>query len=715
MIIDRGAASEQRDVLLRHLSCLSAATTKRALAATSVGMIVMLVAAPAAAQTVWTGATSTDWTDASNWTNGVPDSSDGTTIASPTALGDSGAVSGATNGVILNGSGSLTVKNGSTLSSSTAAIGAANGSLAAVAVTGSGSHWTTSGQLTVGGTGSGTLNIWSGGTVTALSGVRLGFNAAGTGSVNVNGGSVLETTGLTKGAGGALFTFDNATLRALANTATFTGTLAVNELTIAAGGLTVDTNGFAISAVGFGGAGDLSVMNSGANPGTLTLTGAGTYAGDTRIGINSTLVLTGDHIGTGRLLEIQTALGDDNSVTGRLVVNGNTSGTTDVKVTNIGGVGGVTTTGIRIIEVGGTSAGTFNLSGDIVHNGEQAVIGGAYLYGLYQDVDDGDWHLRNIIDDGPVFQPAAPVIEAYVGAALQAFNTTESLLQRIGNRTMSDGNGLWGRIEAGRVSIAPDSSTGAGYDVTTWQLQAGFDGVLSQSDAGTLVAGVNAQFGIISADISSASGRGSVASNGYGLGATLTWYGDEGFYLDGQGKLTWFDSTLDSETLGTTIVSGNAGFGYALSLEAGQEVALGDNWSVTPQAQLAYSAVDFNEFVSYGSTVALQSGDSLLGRLGLLVDHESEWQDAAGETGSTRLYGIANLTYEFLQGTSTSVGGDTLSSKVDPLWGSIGLGGSVNWAGDALSLYGEVNLGSSLNHLGDSYSLGVTAGIRGKL
>lgn len=678
---------------------------------------IAFLAEPAAAQT-WNGTVNADWTNGANWSGGAPPGGAiGVVITSsnPVILGFSGPASSVTNGILLNGtSSSLTITNGSTLDTAgVAGVGSGTGHTGTVTVTGAGSRWTVGGVLNVGASGTGTLNILDGALVRALGGLRL--SGSSTGTLNVSGGGILETTGLTRGASSAPVTFDNATLRALASNPSFTSGFTVDDFTIGAGGLTVDTNGFAISAIGFGGVGDLSVMNTGANPGTLTLTGASTYAGDTRIGTNSTLVLAGDHIGTGKLLEIQTALGDDNSLTGRLVVNGNTSGSTNLKVTNVGGIGGVTATGIRIIHVDGTSGGTFDLLGDIVHNGEQAVIGGAYLYGLYQDVGDGDWYLRNIVDDGPVFQPGAPVIEAYVGAALQAFNTTESLAQRIGNRTLSDGNGLWGRIEAGRVSIAPDSTTGAGYDVTTWQLQTGFDGVLSQSGAGTLVAGVNAQLGIISADISSASGRGSVTSNGYGLGATLTWYGNEGFYLDAQGKLTWFDSTLNSETLGTTIVSGNAGNGYALSLEAGQEVALGDNWSVTPQAQLAYSAVDFDEFVSYGSTVALQSGDSLLGRLGLSVDHETEWQDAAGETGRTRLYGIANLSYEFLDGTSTSVGGDTLSSKTDPLWAGIGLGGSVNWAGDQLSLYGEANLGTSLNHPGDSYSLGITAGIRGKL
>ncbi|KQW80269.1 hypothetical protein ASC89_09250 [Devosia sp. Root413D1] len=686
-----------------------------------------------------------------------------------------------TNGLIVAGSGGqLTIQNGSTLNSAgLGGIASGNGSTGTVTVTGTGSQWFVGNHLSIGGApnATGTLNIENSAAVRSQL-TRLAASAAGNGTLNIRSGGVLETGSLYTQLGSAQVSFDNATLRATGDNATFVYSQAgvnVSQFNIGAGGLTIDTSSFAIGAEGFSGLGGLSV----AGTGTLTLTEASIYTGDTSIAAGSTLALSGagsiastrisadgtfdisavtaagfstaylggtgtvvlgtktltadvispggdnalgeltingNHVGTGNTLRIDTVLGGDSSDTDRLVITGDTSGTTNVAVTNMGGAGGVTNAGIRIIEVGGTSAGTFSLLGDTVHNGEEAVIGGAYLYGLYQDVGDGDWYLRNIIDDEPVFQPAAPVIEAYVGAALQAFNTTESLAQRIGNRSWSgEGNGLWGRIEAARVSIAPDSSTGAGYDVTTWQLQAGFDGVLNRSDAGSLVAGVNAQFGVISADISSASGRGSVASNGYGLGATLTWYGDEGFYLDAQGKLTWFDSRLDSETLGTTIVSGNAGFGYALSLEAGQEVALGDNWSVTPQAQLAYSAVDFDEFVSYGSTVALESGDSLLGRLGLSVDHQSEWQDAAGETGSTRLYGIANLTYEFLQGTSTSVGGDTLSSKADPLWAGIGLGGSIDWAGGALSLYGEANLGTSLNHPGDSYSLGVTAGIRGKL
>ncbi|OEO32745.1 hypothetical protein VW23_010090 [Devosia insulae DS-56] len=460
--------------------------------------------------------------------------------------------------------------------------------------------------------------------------------------------------------------------------------------------------------------------------GATSLAAGGTIApGSNGIGRNGIddpdLTIAGDYVGGGGLLQIETVLGDDTSATDRLVITGNSVGTTNVRVTNLGGAGGQTTNGIKIIDVGGTSDGIFSLLGDTAYEGQQAVIGGAYLYSLQQGSADGDWYLRSIVnpDDTPVFQPAAPVIETYAASALQAFNTTETLQQRVGNRSWSggaEGNGIWGRIDARRTSLAPaNSTTSASYEVDTWRLQAGADGVLAESEAGTLVGGVNLQLGTISAAITSTVGNGGIEGTAFGLGGTLTWYGNEGLYLDAQGKLNWFDSTLSADLLAGPLVSGNAGFGYALSLESGQQVALGDGWSVTPQAQLAYSSVDFDAFDSYGSTVALQSGDSLLGRLGLSADYESEWQDTAGETGKTHAYGIANLSYEFLDGTATSVGADTLVNETNPLWGSVRLGGSVNWAGDALSLYGEANFGTSLNQLGDSYSLGVTAGIRGKL
>ncbi|HEV2517474.1 MAG TPA: autotransporter outer membrane beta-barrel domain-containing protein [Devosia sp.] len=666
----------------------------------------------------------------------------------PTASADvTAVVSGAgsrwdTDGTLTMFFGSLSILDGGVVTATTANIATNTNSVATnfdVIVSGIGSELRAN-TIKVATRQTGTLTIANGGKVVVNGGnsaIDVG-GAFGTSNAALNiGGAVgeaatgagtLEASAVTLAAS-AEINF-NHTETGYAFDIPINGSGAINQVA----GHTI----FGVDQLGFTGLTTISggmLEVNGELGGTVNVTG-GTLAGTGKVGDTSLaaggtiapgsngigeLTINGDYTGGG-LLQIETVLGDDTSATDRLVITDSSTGTTNVRVTNLGGGGGQTSDGIKIVDVGGTSDGIFSLLGDTVYEGQQAVIGGAYLYGLQQGTADGDWYLYSFLnpDNTPVFQPAAPVIETYAAAALQAFNTSESLQQRIGNRSWSsgstEGDGIWGRIEARHTSLTPDSSTtGASYEVDTWRLQAGGDGVLNQSEAGTIVGGVNLQVGTISADISSAAGDGGIEGTAFGFGGTLTWYGNQGFYLDAQGKLNWFDSTLSANLLDRPLVSGNAGFGYALSLEAGQQLALGGGWSVTPQAQLAYSSVDFETFDSYGSTVALKSGDSLLGRLGISVDYETEWQDTASETGRTHLYGIANLTYEFLDGTATSVGADTLVNEVEPLWGSVGLGGSVNWAGDQLSLYGEANLGTSLNHLGDSYSLGVTAGLRGKL
>ena len=54
-------------------------------------------------------------------------------------------------------------------------------------------------------------------------------------------------------------------------------------------------------------------------------------------------------------------------------------------VINVGGTGAQTVEGIKIVDVGGTSAGTFTLQGDYLFQGEPAVVAGAYAYRLYQN------------------------------------------------------------------------------------------------------------------------------------------------------------------------------------------------------------------------------------------------------------------------------------------------------------------------------------------
>lgn len=101
------------------------------------------------------------------------------------------------------------------------------------------------------------------------------------------------------------------------------------------------------------------------------------------------LVVNGNYTGNDGHLSLNTALGDDNSVTDKLVVKGDTSGTTSVSVTNAGGKGAATIDGIEVIHVDGVSDGEFIQAGRIV--------AGAYDYSLGrgQDENSGNWYLTS--------------------------------------------------------------------------------------------------------------------------------------------------------------------------------------------------------------------------------------------------------------------------------------------------------------------------------
>ena len=122
------------------------------------------------AQTNWTGAISSDWFNAGNWTAGVPaiggtNANINVTLPNATVVGAAGAVA-QTLVVGQIGVGNLTIQNGGTLLTFTGGIVGQLGR-GDVTVTGPGSSWTNvNGGIQVGtGSGIGTLTVANGGTV----------------------------------------------------------------------------------------------------------------------------------------------------------------------------------------------------------------------------------------------------------------------------------------------------------------------------------------------------------------------------------------------------------------------------------------------------------------------------------------------------------------------------------------------------------------------
>lgn len=609
----------------------------------------------------------------------------------------------------------------------------------------------TGGSLTKTGTGTLTLagvNTYTGGT--AIDGGTLSISSddnlgSASGGLSLDGGTLNSSADMVSGRDVSLVS--NGTLSTdIGTTLTLTGTLTGSGGLIKSGDGILRLDGTGDYAGGTTvNAGILSVNGDySATTGTITvadggtLKGIGILGGDLTLGADGiiapgnsigTQTIAGNYTGNGGTLEIEAELGDDVSPADKLVITGNTAGTTNVKVINLGGTGARTVEGIKIVDVGGTSAGTFNLQGDYVFEGDQAVVAGAYAYRLYKNGVstplDGDWYLRSVLIPSastPLFQAGAPVYEAYPQLLL-SLNALPTYRQRVGNRSWSSNGaaapgtapeGAWLRTESMHGSVEPDSTTDTSYDYDLWKLQAGVEGELYKNDNGLLIGGLTAHYGTVSGDINSTYGDGDIDTTGYGVGATLTWYGNNGFYVDAQSEATWYDSDLKSDSAGT-LEDGNNGFGYAMSLETGKSFALVDAWSITPQAQFAYSSVDFDSFTDpFDARVSGDDGDSLAGRIGVALDRQQSWQGADGRTVSAAFYGATNLYYEFLDGTTVDLSGVALESENDRLSAGITLGGSYSWNDERFSVYGEVVARSSLKDFGDSYAISGTAGIRVK-
>jgi T5SS/PEP-CTERM-associated repeat protein/autotransporter-associated beta strand protein len=397
----------------RRLSLMSA----------SVAALSVLSAGSAAAQT-WLGTASSDWTNGANWSGGTPPVA-GSVIISNLAgpepiLGVNGPAAGTTGNFTIGSAGtnSLTIENGSTLTSSgnTINIGTNASGTATVTVTGAGSQWNTLG-LTVANNGVGILNIDNGASVAA--GVLRVGPTVGRGTVNINDGT-LVTGGLSVGTTSAA-NFDNAILRATATAPAWINSR--GTLNIAAGGLTIDTAGFTVGANAtsvFSGVGGLTKIDAG----TLSLAAANTYTGQTVIQAG-TLALTG----AGSV-----------AASSRVVANGtfDVSASTAPTIKSLAGTGGVTlgANNLTITNANDQFAGHIAGTGGLVLTGGTLGLTGTNSYTGATNVNGGALRV-----DGSIASSSLTTVKS--GATLTGTGTVGDTQVDTG-ATFAPGNGTLG-------------------------------------------------------------------------------------------------------------------------------------------------------------------------------------------------------------------------------------------------------------------------------
>ena len=228
---------------------------------------------------------------------------DGTGSANPTLVlnGASAAVAGnATIGG--SGTGTLSISNGGTVSSADGYLGFNGGARGLAVVDGTSSTWTNSGKLTVGNSGDGYLFIQNGGTVSSNISY-LGLNNGSSGTATVDGANSTWTNaalvvGGSSGGRGSLTVRNDGAVQVAGNMRVWDtvslengGTLTVN------GNITNNANGtFSVGNGATASVGSTGLLNHGLFAGAGTLVGNVTSYGTVGPGASpGTLTIDGDY------------------------------------------------------------------------------------------------------------------------------------------------------------------------------------------------------------------------------------------------------------------------------------------------------------------------------------------------------------------------------------------------------------------------------------
>ena len=414
-----------------------------------------------------------------------------------------------------------------------------------------------------------------------------------------------------------------------------------------------------------------TVGNDFTNKGSVLISQQGDNAGNT-------LLIKGDYKGDAGTIFMQTRLGNDDSLTDRLVIEGNTSGSTDVVVNNAGGSGDATINGIEVIHVAGASEGHFAQKGRIV--------AGAYDYSLVrgQAEQASNWFLVNtVVDPEPhpepenpgdnggkpgaggrpdpkpspepeapgengsepgaagkpnpkpspvtVSRPEAGIYSANMAAANTLFNSR--LHDRLGETHYVDAltgedkvTSMWMRNVGGHTR-SKDSSGQLSTQSNRYVMQIGGDIAQWSSNKDDrfhlgVMAGYANQKSSTRSDVTHYRADGSIS--GYSAGVYATWLQDSidntGAYVDMWGLYNWFDNNVKGESLSSESYKSK---GFTTSIEAGYTWKTGERdkdqqYFIQPKAQITWMGVDADDHhEANGTKVTAEGKGNIQTRLGV--------------------------------------------------------------------------------------------------
>lgn len=390
------------------------------------------------------------------------------------------------------------------------------------------------------------------------------------------------------------------------------------------------------------------LLTGDSNVGVLTLGAGGTVAlGD---GSSFNALSLDAFTGNGGTLLFNTVLGDDTSLTDKLVITGDANGQANVRVLNAGGAGAKTDRGIELIDIGGASNAQFDLVG--------RAVGGQYEYFLVKDAN-GNWYLRSELATTPdpckidptlpeckpidpidPIDPIEPALRPEAGAYLANQFAMDQMLRhqysdRQGGAAVEDGIRGWARVDANQSKLGAVNDQ-LDLRVHRSRLQLGADlGVFDDGRGRVGVMGTLAQSSATSrSHLTGYSARGKV--EGGALGVYGNWATDA-LYVDASMQRGQFRNRVQGEGLAEERYDSDI---WQSSLEAGYRFGIGQvgatALSLQPELQLIYTDAKTDVHIEANGTVVRATGNSgLSGRAGLRLQGES--RSAAGASVSPYL------------------------------------------------------------------------------
>ncbi|WP_455844454.1 autotransporter outer membrane beta-barrel domain-containing protein [Pantoea agglomerans] len=433
------------------------------------------------------------------------------------------------------------------------------------------------------------------------------------------------------------------------------------------------------------------------------------------------LTVDGDFNSDNGTLVMNEVLAGDDAPHDQLVVNGNTSGNTQVVISKAGGKGAQTLQGIELISVQGESDGVFTQQGRIV--------AGAYDYHLQRGVgsNDKNWYLVSdvtpvtapdpIIDPGtdpvggdgdtgsPVITPPTagkmnlrPEAGNYI-ANVAATNTLFNLRlhDRGGETQYVDAitgekkvTSMWMRNLGGHQQVR-DSSGQLKTETNRYVLQLGGDLLTTDN----LHLGAMAGYGNARSNTDSnvTDYRSQGHTTGYNLGVYGTWYQQPeqqtGAYVDSWLQYSWFNNSVNGDHLSAERYQSR---GFTASLESGYSWKLGqdsfsNSYFIEPNAQFIWMGVKADDVTEANGTSVSSKGDgNVQSRLGVRASMktagengqavfkpylEANWINNS-KTFATTMDGVKVSAQGEKNIAELRVGVDSQLSSNLNLWGSVG-------------------------------------------